>query len=396
MSCVGRDVEHQHASQLATLVAVNVVIGILSCNLGIYAKQEISVMIFGIGWLVLSVINLAWLIYFTSPENSALLTTLNPGYQRKQIIRSSINLRRSGLYDDPPNTHNVVLGYAPANQSRPEDVGGRLVPRVDVDHYDTKMASTDDGSSYHQTFLPKLQGLRVQNPESNVASLIPHSQTQYTQGPVHQQQPTQPHHQTQQQTQHFEPLQPVYTPQQTQPLRQNQVQSHLQAPLSYVSNTNNVSNSENRALPPCSPNSIDQQLSSEASSNNLTSHSHSPISPIPPPIPNFIPLTTNRIGSALFSEEASFSGLNSPGPQDSPKVQDNCNQSVAQSQTTQSSFPARALFSYKASPTDPRELSIEKGEVVEIHDSHGKWWRAQKKDGTSGIVPSNYVALISA
>lgn len=59
MSCVGRDVEHQHGSQLATLVAINVVIGVLSSNLGIYSKQEISLMIFGFGWLVLTIINVS-------------------------------------------------------------------------------------------------------------------------------------------------------------------------------------------------------------------------------------------------------------------------------------------------------------------------------------------------
>ncbi|EGG11682.1 uncharacterized protein MELLADRAFT_90936 [Melampsora larici-populina 98AG31] len=394
MTCVGRDIEHQYTSQLATLVSVNVVIGVLSCNLGIYAKQEISVMIFGIGWLVLSVINLAWMVYFTAPENSALLSMLNPGYQRKQIIRSSINLRRSGLYDDPPNVHNVVLGYAPANQSRSEDVGGRVAPRGDisVDYYDNKMASTDDGSSYHQTCLPNLQGSRVPNPITNVASFVPTSQTQYTQNPVPQQQPTQLPQQPQQQQRSFEAPQSVYTPQPTQPLRPTHLQPHSQPPLPYGSNVNNV-NSDNRGLPSCSVNSIDQQSSSELSSNNLNPHSPPLISPIPPPIPNFTPLTTNRIGSALFSDDSCFAGLSSP------VQQDNSNQSVTQSQTSQTSqasFPARALFSYKASPADPRELSIEKGEVVEIHDSHGKWWRAQKKDGTSGILPSNYVALISA
>lgn len=398
MTCVGRDVEHQHTSHLATLIGVNVVIGILSCNLGIYAKQEISVMIFGIGWLVLSVINLAWMIYFASPENSALLSMLNPGYQRKQLIRSSINLRRSGLYDDPPNMHNVVLGYAPANQSRPEDVGGRVAPRGDisVDYYDNKMASTDDGSSYNQTCLPNLQGSHISNAVTNVASFVPPSQTQYTPSLVPQQQPTQLHRQPQQHQRSFEAQQSLCTPQQTQPLRPTQLQSHPQPPLPDGSNVNNVYNSDNRGLPSHAVNSIDQQTASEPSSNNPTSHSSPPISPIPPPIPDFTPLTTNRIGSALFSDESCFAGLSSPGQQENLKVQDSSNQSVAPSQSSQASFPARALFSYKASPADPRELSIEKGEIVEIHDSHGKWWRAQKKDGTSGILPSNYVAIVSA
>lgn len=38
----------------------------------------------------------------------------------------------------------------------------------------------------------------------------------------------------------------------------------------------------------------------------------------------------------------------------------------------------------KASPSDTYELTLVKGETLEILDSSGKWWEAIKSDGTKG------------
>ncbi|KAG8900300.1 Transmembrane osmosensor [Tulasnella sp. 408] len=55
---------------------------------------------------------------------------------------------------------------------------------------------------------------------------------------------------------------------------------------------------------------------------------------------------------------------------------------------------ARTLDAYTASPDDPNEISFSKGETLEIVDDSLKWWRARKKDGTTGIAPSNYLQKI--
>ncbi|KAF7373316.1 Kinase-like protein [Mycena sanguinolenta] len=57
---------------------------------------------------------------------------------------------------------------------------------------------------------------------------------------------------------------------------------------------------------------------------------------------------------------------------------------------------AKALYAYTASADDPNELSFSEGEILDIEDAHGKWWRAKRADGSRGIASSNFLMIIQA
>ncbi|KAF6754932.1 hypothetical protein DFP72DRAFT_355110 [Ephemerocybe angulata] len=55
---------------------------------------------------------------------------------------------------------------------------------------------------------------------------------------------------------------------------------------------------------------------------------------------------------------------------------------------------AVAMYNYTAGSDDPSELTFRKGEALEILDRSGKWWEGRRADGTTGIVPSNYLRVV--
>ncbi|KAJ3324274.1 Transmembrane osmosensor [Boothiomyces sp. JEL0866] len=102
-------------------------------------------------------------------------------------------------------------------------------------------------------------------------------------------------------------------------------------------------------------------------------------------------------------EEARFqmsSRTPSPVPQTSPRfsVIPNTRNSVVRNEDAVVEFKAEAMYTYNANISDPNELSMKKGEILEVIDSKGKWWQVIKveSDGTftTGIAPSNYLRRI--
>lgn len=72
----------------------------------------------------------------------------------------------------------------------------------------------------------------------------------------------------------------------------------------------------------------------------------------------------------------------------------NCKQAYPLAFITRYDIDFTFLLIDQGSPDDPNELSFQKDEMLEILDKRGNWWQARKADGTTGIVPSNYVSLI--
>lgn len=55
----------------------------------------------------------------------------------------------------------------------------------------------------------------------------------------------------------------------------------------------------------------------------------------------------------------------------------------------------RAIYEYESDPSDPMEISFQKGEILYAATVTGtRWWNARNQDGKIGIVPSNYMEVI--
>jgi len=53
---------------------------------------------------------------------------------------------------------------------------------------------------------------------------------------------------------------------------------------------------------------------------------------------------------------------------------------------------AKVIFSFEA--TNPQELTISRGERVEVLDDSRKWWMVKSRVGGCGYVPSNMLELL--
>jgi len=87
--------------------------------------------------------------------------------------------------------------------------------------------------------------------------------------------------------------------------------------------------------------------------------------------------------------------MSSEGPPALPPARSQAGDEPALSAAgTEFGYRARALYAYQANADDPTEISFSKGETLDIVDNSGKWWQARKSDGSTGIVPSNYMQLL--
>ncbi|CAG8523841.1 10441_t:CDS:2, partial [Diversispora eburnea] len=98
------------------------------------------------------------------------------------------------------------------------------------------------------------------------------------------------------------------------------------------------------------------------------------------------------INSWALNKSGAVVGGVTDGPITLGPVQEQLN-TVVVSPNADYAYKARALYDYQANPEDQNELSLIKGEVLDIVDNKGKWWQARKADGAVGIAPSNYVSF---
>lgn len=57
-------------------------------------------------------------------------------------------------------------------------------------------------------------------------------------------------------------------------------------------------------------------------------------------------------------------------------------------------YRARAMYSYTSDPSDPNEVSFNKGDILDVQDTTGKWYQVRTPTGAAGIAPSNYLTIL--
>ena len=86
-----------------------------------------------------------------------------------------------------------------------------------------------------------------------------------------------------------------------------------------------------------------------------------------------------------------------------PQVNSTFNDPVAKSEVSRAPenqppevFLAQALYNYDANPADAKEISFKAGDVFEVLDSRGKWWKVKcTTNSNTGIAPSNFLKVLT-
>jgi SHO1 osmosensor len=102
-----------HRFQLSVFGAVALVFSVDGANSGIFATGVASAQAMGAGFLILSIVNILWVLYFTSEEDSLMLHLFNslgtggltgPGRRRRGVGRTAsvVNTGYSGGYNQSP------------------------------------------------------------------------------------------------------------------------------------------------------------------------------------------------------------------------------------------------------------------------------------------------------
>lgn len=122
-----------HRFQLSVFLAINVVFAVLGVNSGIFLSTSFQRAI-GVGWLLLTIVDIIWLLYFTSEEDSLLLHLFNSSssntFSRNTTSRrSTIGAGRqqgnmSSAQSQQQATYNSAVSYPKAAGA---GAGGSLI-----------------------------------------------------------------------------------------------------------------------------------------------------------------------------------------------------------------------------------------------------------------------------
>ncbi|KAG8979312.1 Transmembrane osmosensor [Tulasnella sp. JGI-2019a] len=121
-----------HRLQISAFLAVALVFSVQGCSAGLFSQAQ-SIQAYGAGWLLLTISNIIWLLYFTSEEDSLIFHIINqigggtggltpPSRNRRRnpsVMGASAQVRQSSLGNGAAGYTNST--YQPGN---PTSYGG--------------------------------------------------------------------------------------------------------------------------------------------------------------------------------------------------------------------------------------------------------------------------------